>query len=279
VASPGRLAVDERPAARPARDGAGGPAGGPSPLIVLVHGSLDRGASFGRVRRRLADLDTLVYDRRGYQGSRDLRPPARDLADHVEDLLEVIGGREAVVAGHSYGGNVALGAALDPRGGSIRAVAAYEPPQPWLRRRSAAPRADGRVGDPGEEDPATAAERFFRRMVGDEAWDRLPEAEKEARRADGPALAAELAAIRIRRPPFDVARLRVPVVYGRGELSLPHHRAAVAWLVGHTPDAELVEIAGARHGAHLTHPDAFAAMVRRAVALAGRPSGAPAAAP
>ena len=43
---------------------------------------------------------------------------------------------------------------------------------------------------------------------------------------------------------------------------LPRHRESVAWLVEHTPGAELVEIAGAGHGAHLTHPDAFAAMVR-----------------
>ncbi len=41
-------------------------------------------------------------------------------------------------------------------------------------------------------DPTTthaAAERFFRRMVGDSAWERLPEHTKAARRADGPALA------------------------------------------------------------------------------------------
>jgi pimeloyl-ACP methyl ester carboxylesterase len=37
----------------------------------------------------------------------------------------------------------------------------------------------------------------------------------------------------------------------------------------HTPDAELIEIEGAAHGAHLTHPDAFAGFVRAAVARAG----------
>ncbi len=99
-------------------------------------------------------------------------------------------------------------------------------------------------------------------MVGDRSWDRLSEDEKADRRADGPALAAELGAIRVAHPPFDVGALRIPVVYGRGEDSLPHHRRAVAWLVEHTPQGELFEIPGARHGAHLTHPDAFAAMVR-----------------
>jgi pimeloyl-ACP methyl ester carboxylesterase len=109
------------------------------------------------------------------------------------------------------------------------------------------------------------AERFFRRMVGDAAWDRLPEETKDARRADGPALAAELAAIRVTEPPFDVTALAVPAVFGRGTESLPHHRASADWLLAHVPGSELVEITGAAHGAHLTHPDAFAQFVRSAV--------------
>lgn len=112
------------------------------------------------------------------------------------------------------------------------------------------------------------AERFFRRMVGDAAWERLPEHTKEARRADGAALAAELDALRVDEPPFDVAELAVPLLVGRGSASLPHHRAAAAWLADHVPGAALVEIEGAGHGAHLTHPDAFARFVRAAVARA-----------
>ena len=271
MGSSAHLAIDER-RPRPALDGRS-----PGPLVVLVHGSLDRGASFARVRRRLDDLPTLTYDRRGYRGSRDVQPPAADLADHVEDLLDIIDRRDAVVVGHSYGGNVALCAAAHARGGSIRAVAAYEPPQPWLRERPMADPDRSSAAGPSEDgDPGLAAERFFRRMVGDSAWERLTEEERAARRADGPALAAELAAIRIREPLFDVATLRVPVVYGRGRDSLPHHRAAVAWLVEHTPGAELFEIEGARHGAHLTHPDAFATMVRRAIARAGFAASSPA---
>ncbi len=51
-----------------------------------------------------------------------------------------------------------------------------------------------------------------------------------------------------------------PAVFGRGSESVPHHRASADWLVAHVPDAELIEIDGAAHGAHLTHPDAFAAV-------------------
>ena len=250
----------------------------PADLVVLVHGSLDRSSSFTRVLRRIEDLHTIVYDRRGYHRSREARPLNGTLDGHIDDLLAIIddrsgpdlpgdpgADRSAVVVGHSFGGAVALGAALHPDGASIRSLAVYEPPMPWLDlwpRRPAGP------GGADRPDAALAAERFFRRMVGDAAWDRLPESEKEARRADGPALVAELDAIRITDAPFDVATMPVPVVCGRGALSSDRHRQSVAWLVGHMPHAELMEFDGASHGAHLTHPDAFASMVRRALVLA-----------
>ena len=241
-----------------------------APLVVLVHGSLDRAGSFARVTRRLDDLHTVAYDRRGYHRSRGASPVHETFEGHVDDLLSVIDDRPCVVVGHSYGGDIALAAAVRAGGpGPILAVAAFEPPMPWLgtwaRRSNAERTADPR---PPDEDPALVAERFFRRMVGDSAWDRLPEETKDARRADGTALAAELAAIRVSAPPFDVTLLTVPAVFGRGSESLPHHRASADWLVAHVTGSELVEIAGAAHGAHLTHPDAFAQFVRTAVARA-----------
>jgi pimeloyl-ACP methyl ester carboxylesterase len=248
----------------------------PGLLVVLVHGSLDRAASFARVTRRLSDLHTVAYDRQGYHRSRNGLPAHTSLDGHIDDLLSVIDGRPSVVVGHSYGGTLALGAALRPGSrGLILAVAAYEPPMPWLGNW--ATRGGTRAGrSPAvvNEDPGDAAEGFFRRMVGDAAWDRLPEKTKEARRADGEALAAELAAIRVDNPPFDIPSLSVPAVFGRGTESLPHHRDAVGWLVEHVPGSELFEIEGAAHGAHLTHPDAFADFVRAAVARAEPDTGA-----
>ncbi len=255
------------------------PEGSPptAPVVVLVHGSLDRSSSFARVLRRLDDLHTIVYDRRGYHGSRQALPLNTTLAGHVDDLLEVIDGRPAVVVGHSYGGDVALGAALGGGSGtSIRGVGAYEPPMPWLDLWPTRPVAerDAGAGDPTERH-ARGAERFFRRMVGDSAWDRLPEKGKAERRADGPALVAELDAIRAAEAPFDVTAMTIPTLYARGENSALRHRESVAWLVEHTPGAVLVDIPGAAHGAHLTHPDAFAALVRQALALADRQGPTP----
>jgi pimeloyl-ACP methyl ester carboxylesterase len=44
-----------------------------------------------------------------------------------------------------------------------------------------------------------------------------------------------------------------------------HHRRAIDALVELVPDSEVVEIPGSAHGAPLSHPDAFAAFVRRVV--------------
>jgi pimeloyl-ACP methyl ester carboxylesterase len=246
--------------------------GADEPVVVMVHGSLDRSTSFARVLRRLGDLHTVAYDRRGYHRSRDALPINTTLDGHIDDLLAVIDGRPSVVVGHSYGGDIALGAALRDGGStSILSIAAYEPPLPWLgewSRRPTAPSArpqESTTGPGGSDSAEAAAERFFRRMVGDAAWDRLPEEGKAARRADGPALAAELHAIRLTEAPFDVSALTVPAVFACGGISLPHHRSAVAWLAENTPGAELVEIPGAGHGAHLTHPDAFAELARAAL--------------
>jgi len=240
--------------------------------VVFVHGSLDRGESFRRVMRRLPELTTVAYDRRGYQGSRG--GGVVDLGGHMEDLLAIgaearatVGG--AVVAvGHSLGGDVVVGAALaDPR--AFDAIGAFEPPMPWLGFHRDRP-GEARPWPPIAGDPGEEVERFFSRMVGAAAWARLSEQGRAERRADGPALVADFRSLRGEGPPFDVAALSVPSVFGMGgPTTQPHHRASVHWLGDHVPGAEVVEIPGAQHGAHLSHPDHFAALTRRVVERAG----------
>lgn len=234
--------------------------------MVLVHGTMDRGTSFAKVWRRLGDLDVTVYDRRGYAGSRGAGP-ATAIDDHVDDLLAIVGDRPAVVFGHSLGGVVAL-AAAQRRPDLVRAVAAYEAPAPWAPWWPRAT-AGGRALHDHGADPAAAAEAFMRAMVGDRVWERLPDRSRRARRAEGPALLAEMAALRRDPPPFDPQLVDVPVLSGRGTRSRPHHRRAAADLADAVPGAVLVEVDGADHGAHLSHPDAVAAMVRDLLARTG----------
>jgi pimeloyl-ACP methyl ester carboxylesterase len=242
------------------------PTSGPGvPVAILVHGSLDRAESFRRVMRRLPDVRVVAYDRRGYQHSRG--SGVVGLEGHIADLVEIAsalqGDGPVVSVGHSLGGDVVIGAAL-ARPDLFASIGAYEPPMPWLGyRRSGA----GSSWPPMSEDPGEEAERFFRRMVGEEAWDRLSPEARADRLADGPALVGDL--VSLRGPQiFDVEELRVPSVFGRGgDGSAPHHRDSVLWLSEHIPGAELFEIPGATHGAHLSHPDAFSQLVRRVLAL------------
>jgi pimeloyl-ACP methyl ester carboxylesterase len=102
--------------------------------------------------------------------------------------------------------------------------------------------------------------------VGEAAWSRLTEAGRASRRADGPALVADLRSLRGEGPPFDVTSLGIPSVFGMGgPTTQPHHRRSVQWLGANVPGAVVYEVENAQHGAHLSHPDHFAAMTRLVV--------------
>jgi pimeloyl-ACP methyl ester carboxylesterase len=231
--------------------------------VVLVHGSMDRGAGFARVVPLLGDRVVVRYDRRGYAGSVDHGPPAT-VDEHAADLLEVIDAHAsgaAVVVGHSIGGVVALVAATR-RPAAVVAVGAYEAPMPWLPSWEGVSAGGDAVAVAEAEGAGAAAERFLRRMIGDDRWEALPEADRARRRAEGPALVAELRSVRAGGgPPYDLDAVRGTIRAACGTGSRPHHRAAAAELARLVGD-ELTEIEGARHRAHATHPEAFAAWVR-----------------
>ncbi len=240
-----------------------GPPG--APRVVLIHGSLDRSAAFARTARELTDLTTIRYDRRGYGRSLGAGV-CRTFDEQVTDLAAVVTGVPAVVVGHSLGGVVALAfAGRSPE--LVRAVVAYEAPMPWLDWWPSNTAGGSALVDGDEAD---AAERFMRRIVGDDTWEALPERTREQRRAEGPALVAELRSLRSPNPaPYDAAALAVPVVAAHGTRSRPHHQQSARMLADACPRGELQVVEGADHGAHLTHPQAFAALVREALRLSG----------
>jgi pimeloyl-ACP methyl ester carboxylesterase len=229
---------------------------------------MDRSTSFGGVVRRLPDLHVLVYDRRGYAKSLHAGPIATSVAEHAADLLGLLAGRSAVVVGHSYGGDVALLAAIE-RPDVVRSVAAFEPPMPWMPWWPSAEETAGGLASTAAS-PDEAAEAFMRRIVGDDVWERLPARTRADRRAEGATLLPELASIR-ESAPFDPADVTVPVVLGCGTSTESHHRDGIDALTTALRDAEVVEINGAGHGAHVSHPDAFAAFVRTAVERTAAP--------
>ncbi len=247
---------------------------GTGPTVVLVHGTMDRSTSFGRVVRSLDDHHVVRYDRRGYGRSVDLGPPTS--FDHqVDDLLEVVAsahtadGSPVVVAGHSYGGTIALGACARTSQ-DIAGLVVYECPLPWMPwwpERSAGASA---VAD--ASDPEDAGEAFMRRMIGDDRWTRLPPSTRRARRAEGPTLVAEMGQLREPGPPpFRLEDVDRPVIAANGAAGAAHHAQSVRAVADAVPDGRHVEIEGATHGVHLSHPAEFAALISAmaAQALAG----------
>ena len=233
---------------------------------------MDRSSAFARCAGHLRELHTVRYDRRGYGKSRDGDAPT--IAGHIDDLLAVADGRECVAIGHSLGGVIALGGA-QRRPDLIRAVGAYEAPMPWVEwwpKRSAG----GDAMTMGEhltpDAAADAAEQFMRRMLGDERWETLPRSTRDARRAEGPALLAELRSARA-NPAYDPTTLEVPVLAAHGTESREHHCWAAAELTRVTGGDGPFLIDGAGHGAHVSHHAEFATFVRRVVALAGWDAG------
>lgn len=241
---------------------------GDGPLVALVHGTMDRSGGMLRVRRALqSSCRVLRYDRRGYARSLPAGP-ASSFTQQVDDLVELLADRPAVLAGHSFGGLVCL-ALAQQRPELARAVVAYEAPEmwaPWWPGASPGNQAMGTL------DPEDAAEGFLRRMIGDATWERLPASMRAERRAEGPALMAEMRSVRPPNPPpYDAAAITVPVVAAFGTETRPHHMRATDDLARTAPLGELRVVEGAGHGAHLTHPDEFADLVRRALERAGEP--------
>lgn len=245
------------------------------PTVFLVHGAMDRAASFGRVMRRLVDFDVIAYDRRGYAGSIPtavdtapgtgvyLQQHPNSIRGHASDLRTVIDwsqARHAVVIGHSLGGTIALALASEGQPNLV-SLGVFEAPAPWL---------DGSFADVGRGaiEVATAdgdeagAEFFYRLMIGEKTFSRLRDRDRTARRAEGPALIAELRSLRDPALAIDLATVTLPVIIGTGSTSSSSLKRGAQLVSEALPDAWGVEIAGSGHGAHLTHPDEFAAYVR-----------------
>jgi pimeloyl-ACP methyl ester carboxylesterase len=239
-----------------------------APLVVLIHGSMDRSTGMLRLSRRLdAAFRVLRYDRRGYGRSAPAdrpHPGPFDMGAQVADLLALLGGRRAVLVGHSYGGNVALAtAARHPA--LVAGVAIYETPlswEPWWPGTTAGAAARATQGDEGE-----AAERFMRRLVGDAVWEGLPERTKATRRREGAAMVGELRDLQANRP-WSATDIRCPVVLSYGERGAPHHHQGMVHVHHELPGSQLFVLHGARHDAPMSHSEQFAATVVDAIAVA-----------
>ena len=237
------------------------------PLVLLIHGSLDRSAGMLRVSRQIQkEARVIRFDRRGYAQNNSHAGPF-NVPGNVEDVVSILDGREAILIGHSFGGNIALATAAH-LGEQIRAVSTYETPLSWFDwwpRNTA--------GATSLQVPTTeAAEAFMIRLIGRKRWEQLPESTKEARRSEGAALTTELQSIRD-VVPWHVEKIHCPVLCGYGSKAHEHHKKGALWLGENLKHARSVEIVDAGHGAPNSHAAAFTELLVRPHLAPALPTG------
>lgn len=232
--------------------------------VVLVHGAPDRSKNFGAVIALLSDLPLVTYDRRGYGKSIDAAPPAKDFADHAKDLISIIDGRRSVVVAQSVGCNVAMAAAAEAPS-LFAALGMWEPPTAWCDWWPVPDLVESVCSFVAAADTEALAEGFNRNILGDRGWESLSDRTKEMLRREGAAFHADMTSELT--APFDFADITCPVVIGAGTATSSGHLEGARRLA-RILNADLFEVQGADHFAPLSSPEAWAMLVRKAVALA-----------
>jgi pimeloyl-ACP methyl ester carboxylesterase len=241
---------------------------GAGPGVVCLHSNASSSSQWRGLMERLSPkFHVLAADGYG-AGKSPLWPADRPiwLRDEVA-LLEPVfakAGEPFALVGHSYGGAVALIAAVE-RPSRVRALVLYEPTLFALvdAERHPPNDADGIRGavagasaalDAG--DHYRAAECFIDFWMGKGSWASMPEARK------GP-IATSIVNIRgwarvLMGEPTPLkafASLDIPVLYLTGKNS-PLSSLAVARLLTRTlPRVEVIEFEGLGHMGPVTHPD------------------------
>jgi pimeloyl-ACP methyl ester carboxylesterase len=249
---------------------------GTGPTVVCIHASASSSAQWRPLMDRLAGrFRTLAVDL--YGSGKSPRWPddrALSLADEVallEPVLAAAGERFHVV-GHSYGGAVALKAALAGPD-RIRSLAVYEPvlfsvllaedPTQPAAREIVAVR-DDTVAALAGGNPCAAGARFLDYWVGAGTWAGMPDARRNAVATAMGSLTAEWHAAFTEQAPLSAfASLDVPTLCLTGSDSPDASRGVTRLLANAMPRATEVEIAGVGHMGPVTHPERINARIER----------------
>jgi pimeloyl-ACP methyl ester carboxylesterase len=249
---------------------------GTGPAVVCIHASASSSAQWRPLIDRLAGrFRTLAVDL--YGSGKSPRWPddrALSLADEVallEPVLAAAGDRFPLV-GHSYGGAVALKAALaDP--GRLRALVVYEPVlfSVLLAEDPAQPAAqeivavrDDTVAAMEAGNPRAAGARFLDYWMGAGTWAGMAEPRRNAVATAMGSLSAEWHAAFMEHTPLSAfASLDVPTLCLTGSDSPGASRGVARLLTKVLPRVTEVEIAGVGHMGPVTHPERINALIER----------------
>lgn len=245
--------------------------GAGSPLILL-HGSPGDGRSWSRLVPRLAEYYRVIApDLPGYGDSDPL--PANTIertATMGAAICQLIDGCGAAVrlCGHSYGGNVALHAAI-ARPRSVQSLVLFEPVffralylageqqtlEPAVRFFNA-------YADRVERGESAAVAEMIDYWFGAGGFARLHPSARNFVIAGAVRNGRDVRATFAERLTVDqLSSFNNPVLAAYGGASPPTAQAIVTALVGLLPRARRHVIPGARHGVLDSHPDALADLI------------------
>jgi pimeloyl-ACP methyl ester carboxylesterase len=190
--------------------------------------------------------------------------------DQLELLAPVFGraGERFHLVGHSYGGAIALKAALK-YGSRVRSLALYEPVLFALLLREAPGSAAAREILAVSDDmmrlaPAESAERFIDYWMGAGAWASMPEARRPMLVQAVQSVRAEWhSAFNEPTPLAAFGAIEAPVLLMSGTASTPAARAVSRLLAAALPGATVEALPGASHMAPVTEPQRVNPLIER----------------
>jgi pimeloyl-ACP methyl ester carboxylesterase len=264
---------------------------GTGPGVVCVHSNASSSSQWRALMDRLAPrFRVLAADSfgagRGPAWPADRTVTLRDEAELLEPVFARAGEPFSLV-GHSYGGAVALIAALKrPR--RIRALVLYEPTLFGLLDAESPPpnEADGirqtveaALAELAASNRGAAAERFIDYWMDAGTWGRMPENRRAPIEASIVNVQGWATALFAGPPPLSAFKaLTLPVLLLVGRDSPASSRGVARLLATVLPDLEFIELDGLGHMGPITHPEVVNAAIEnflgRSMMIAGqnRPS-------
>ena len=259
---------------------------GQGPGVVCLHSNASSSAQWRGLLELLAPrFHVLAADSYG-AGKSPAWPVDRGvrLRDEVE-LLEPVfarAGDSFALVGHSYGGAIALMAAVTyPH--RVRALALYEPTLFALVDAQSPPPndADGIRGAvrlalaalaAGDDD--AAARHFIDFWMGEGAWDQMPEPRKAPIRASVANVQGWADALMREPTPLQAfAKLDIPVLYMTGVESPTSSLGVAKLLTPALPRVEVIRFEGLGHMGPITHPEVVNGAIARFLERSGESNG------